>query len=196
MILEALVTTVDAKGVVNIAPMGPVVDRAITSIELRPFVGSRTYANLRATERAVVHVTDDCLLIARAAIGTVPPEGLVQPIEDGQYAVLTDACRWYAVRITAWQEHPQRPRAQCVIVRQQRNRDFFGLNRAHFAVIEAAILATRVHLIADEVLQSQLRQLATLVERAGGDRERQAFELLENYIGTTARKIDNESSSR
>lgn len=190
MILESLVTTIDAQGVVNLAPMGPVVDREITSIELRPFVGSRTYANLRATERAVVHVTDDCLLLARAAISTVDPAGLVEPIEGGAYSVLSDACRWYAVQITAWHEHPQRPRAECVIVRQQRNRDFFGLNRAQYAVVEAAILATRMHLIAAEVLQSQLRELATLVERAGGDRERQAFELLEKHIATAHGKHD------
>ncbi|WP_162275959.1 DUF447 domain-containing protein [Roseimaritima ulvae] len=182
-------TTTDAQGAVNIAPMGPVVDRAITSIELRPFVGSRTYANLRATNRAVVHVTDDCLLLARAAIGSVDSAGLVEPIRDGQFSVLRDACRWYAVEITAWHEHPQRPRAECVIVQQQRNRDFFGLNRAQYAVVEAAILATRIHLIAPEVLQSQLRELATLVERAGGDQERQAFELLEKHIAIAHGKI-------
>ncbi len=190
MILESLVTTIDGEGAVNIAPMGPVVDRAITSIELRPFLGSRTYDNLRASNRAVVHVTDDCLLLARAAIGRVDPAGLVDSIEGGQFAVLSDACRWYAVQITAWHEHPQRPRAECVIVRQQRNRDFFGLNRAQFAVVEAAILATRIHLIAAEVLQSQFRELATLVERAGGDRERQAFELLERHIATAHGKTD------
>ncbi len=190
MILESLVTTADSAGHVNIAPLGPVVDRDLTSFQLRPFVGSRTYANLRATHRAVVHVTDDCLLLARAAIGTVDPAGLVQPLAGhADCFTLRSACRWYALQITAWQDHPQRPTAECTILAQGRNRDFFGLNRAQYAVVEAAILATRVHLIADEVLQSQLRQLATLVERTGGDREQEAFALLEKYIATAPEKL-------
>ncbi|MCG8653076.1 MAG: DUF447 family protein, partial [Pirellulales bacterium] len=66
MILESIVTSVDAAGNVNIAPMGPRVetssqtrDLQITEFTLRPFQSSRTYANLVETGKAVIHVTDD-----------------------------------------------------------------------------------------------------------------------------------------
>lgn len=191
MILEAIVTTVDAEGVVNIAPLGPHVDRQLTRFELRPFVGSRTHANLRESGRATIHVTDDCLLLARSAIGWVDPAGLVRSVDDGDHWVLRDACRWFAVRVEKWHDHPQRPRARCIIVAHNRQRDFFGFNRAQYAVVEAAILATRVHLIAAEVLRTQLRQLATLVERTGGDREHEAFQLLEEYIANAPGKLES-----
>src|ERR1043166_8198807 len=46
MILEGLVTTLNADGGVNIAPMGPIVDEAMRHLILRPYQTSRTYANL------------------------------------------------------------------------------------------------------------------------------------------------------
>ncbi|QDS95285.1 hypothetical protein FF011L_40780 [Roseimaritima multifibrata] len=190
MILESLVTTVDATGKPHLAPLGPVVDRQFESFQLHPFVGTRTFANLQATGRAVVHVTDDSLLLARSAIGYVPAETLVEwvDIAGDRFPVLKDCCRWYALQMTDWEDHPQRPTVQSVILQQQRVRDFFGFNRAQSAVVEAAILATRVHLITDDVLRPQLQQLATLVERTGGDNEQQAFALLEKYIDQTASK--------
>lgn len=182
MILEALVTTVDAQGRVNIAPMGPVVDPAISQITLRPFVSSQTHANLRLNGRAVVHVTDDCLLLARAAIGTVEAEGLTEAIDEGRFHPLRDACRWYAVQVRQWSDHPQRPDAVCSIVNSQRRRDFFGLNRAKHAVVEAAILATRIHLLDPHTICQEMDRLAPLVEKTGSEAERTAFQLLEAYI--------------
>ena len=182
MILEAIVTTVDSQGRVNIAPMGPVVDAGIDRITLRPFVTSQTYANLRDNGRAVVNVTDDCLLLARAAIGQLEAEGLTAAIEDGRFHPLRDACRWYAVQVRQWSADPQRPDAVCSIVNSGRQRDFFGLNRAKHAVVEAAILATRTHLLAPHVIRQELDRLAPLVEKTGGDAERIAFQLLEAHI--------------
>lgn len=68
MILEGLVTTLDESDRVNIAPMGPIVDPSMTTLVLRPFKTSRTFANLRASRQGVFHVTDDVWLLARAAV--------------------------------------------------------------------------------------------------------------------------------
>ena len=64
-------------------------------------------------------------------------------------------------------------------------RDFWGFNRARHAVLEAAILATRVGLIPAEEIQQQMQQLASPVEKTAGDTERRAFALLEQYIETS-----------
>jgi hypothetical protein len=76
MILEGIVTTLDADGCVNVAPMGPIVDESMTALHFRPFQSSRTYANLKQTQCGVFHVVDDVLLLARAAIDRFesPPE--------------------------------------------------------------------------------------------------------------------------
>lgn len=186
MILESIVTTVDRDGQVNIAPMGPVVDEQITSICLRPFVSSRTFANLKATQRAVVHVTDDCLLLARAAIGELDPAGLTEPFDGGKFHPLRDCCRWYAVEVEQWSADTQRPDARCKIVQTSRHRDFFGLNRGKHAVVEAAILATRVHLMSADSIFQQIQLLKPLVEKTGGSAEHTAFAMLEEYIAGAA----------
>ena len=73
-VLEALVSTLDANGGPHLAPMGPQVPAAdFDRFTLRPFPTSQTYRNLLAHGEGVLHVTDDVLLLAKAAIGRVEP---------------------------------------------------------------------------------------------------------------------------
>ncbi len=169
MILEALVTTTNAKGAVNLAPMGPHVDGALTEFHLRPFHTSRTHANLRDNGKAVVHVTDDAELLARAAIDAIVQFPTYHQMSNDWY-VLNDCCRWYALEVTHWLEHPERPTAICRVAGQGRVRDFWGFCRAKHAVLEAAILATRVHLLPYEEIMQDIRRLRPLVEKTGAKR--------------------------
>jgi hypothetical protein len=63
-------------------------------------------------------------------------------------------------------------------------RDFFGLNRAKHAVVEAAILATRLHLIAPTEVLADYRKLRVLVEKTGGPAEHAAFDFLQAHVET------------
>jgi hypothetical protein len=151
-------------------------------LELRPFPTSRTYANLRAHPDGVLHVTDDVLLLARAAIGAIEtlPTLVSTTVVRGQ--ILQDACRAYEFRCVSFDNSAQRVSIQAEIVATHRFRDFFGLNRAMFAVVEAAILATRVsHLPLEEILAEYTR-LAVLVQKTGGPREHEAFAFLQDYV--------------
>ena len=47
LILEGIVTTRNADGSINVSPMGPLVDRGLTSFRFRPFQTSHTYQNLK-----------------------------------------------------------------------------------------------------------------------------------------------------
>lgn len=186
MILEAIVTTTDANGNVNIAPMGPAVDELYQSITLKPFRSSTTFTNLRDTSTAVVHVTDDVELIARGAIGKVDPAGVVEKV-GARWVKLVDCCRWFAVEIESWSEDPfhgnsMRPSAKCRIVHRGEQRPMFGLCRAKYAVVEAAILATRIELLGRDEVIRQLSPLRTLVEKTGGVAEHRAWQMLENYV--------------
>lgn len=182
MILEAVLTTLDADDAVNVAPMGPHVTPDLTQFTLKPFVGSRTHANLVGSHRATIHVTDDCLLIARAVTGRLDPLPEMFPIRDGRWQVLSDACRYFAVEVDHWEEDSLRPTAHCRIVESRHLRPFFGFNRAKHAVLEAAILATRTHLIERREIEAQLRRLQPLVEKTAGPAEEEAFELLKQFI--------------
>ena len=67
MIIESIVTTVALDGAVNCAPMGVEWDGTDdTAIVLKPFLETATYRNVVATRAAVVNITDDIRVFARA----------------------------------------------------------------------------------------------------------------------------------
>lgn len=194
MILESIVTTVGTDGRVNIAPMGPVVDGlSFRQFLLRPFESSQTFANLMASRHAVVHVTDDASLFARAAVGKIKSAGLVQPLDaEKQFFRLNDCHRWFALDVVSVSE--DRPRAEmvCRVVSSGVVRPFFGFNRAKHAIIEAAILATRTHLLPASEIHSQLAALVPLVEKTGSDADRDVFAVLVDQIHQRLRSESTE----
>jgi beta-RFAP synthase len=182
MILEGLVTTVSGAGQVNLAPMGPIVDDEMSTLVLRPFQSSTTLANLLEHPEGVFHVTDDVLLLARAAIGTVDPLPELFSAREVSGQVVAGACRWYEFRIEEADTSTERTRLTARIVHSGRIRDYFGLHRARHAVLEAAILATRVHILPLSEVRRQFAELAVVVDKTAGPTERQAFGLLEDYL--------------
>jgi hypothetical protein len=182
LILESLVTTRNPDGTVNIAPMGPIVDEGMTKLLLRPFKTSMTYQNLARTGCGVCHVTDDVLLLAQAAINRITPEPRLRPAAVVAVDALADACRWYEFRVTAIDASADRAQLHADVVHTERLREFFGFNRAKHAVLEAAILATRVHLSSSAALLEQFAALRVAVEKTAGPREEQAMALLAEYV--------------
>ena len=77
---------------------------------------------------------------------------------------------------------PLREEIAMEVVHSGRLRDFFGLSRAKHAVVEAAILATRISLVPIAEIRCELDRLAVLVEKTGGTGERRAFRFLQQYI--------------
>ena len=182
MILEGIVTTLGADGAVHIAPMGPTVDAAMERFTLRPFPTAQTYQNLRAHGEGVLHVTDDVLLLAQAALGAVDPLPPLLPPSQIRGFVLTGACRYHEFRVASFDDREQRMRIDCEVLHTGRLRDFFGFNRAKHAVVEAAILATRTHLLPLDEIEAEYRKLSVIVAKTGGPRERQAFEFLQGHV--------------
>jgi uncharacterized protein len=182
MILEGLVTSVSAAGEVNLAPMGPIVDETLTRLVLRPFHTSTTFRNLKERPCGVFHVVDDVLLIARAALDRLDaiPETVPAQLIDGR--VLRDCCRWYEFEIVACDDSTERTRLEAKVVHVGRVRDFIGFHRARHAVLEATIIATRLHLIPEAEVRSQLAALASPVEKTAGSHEREAFGLVCDYV--------------
>ena len=187
LILEGIMTSLSTHPVdgsmesrVNIAPMGPIVDEAMTRLVFRPFVTSTTYQNLKATGQGVFHVTDDALLVARAAIGSVvvDEQVSVRPAQKVMGLVLTGACRYYEVEVERLDDREERTRIEARVVARGRLRDFFGFNRAKHAVLEAAILTTRLHLIGPDQVRVRLDQLQISVDKTGSADEHRAMELL------------------
>ena len=182
MILEGIVTTVSHGGEVNIAPMGPRVEPDMRRFLLRPFPTSRTYQNLKANGEGVLHVTDDVLLLARAAVGEVEPMPALVPAARVKGFVLTECCRYYEFQVRSIDESEQRVRIEAEVVHSGVLREFFGFNRAKHAVLEAAILATRTDFLTLDEIEAEYRKLKVLVDKTGGEQEHQAFAFLQQYV--------------
>jgi len=182
MILEGLCTTRNLDGSVNVAPMGPIVNAELTTFHFRPYQTSTTYQNLKRTGQGVFHVTDDVELIAQAAIGQLheTPQFLKTDIVEG--AVLASACRWYEFRVTRIDDSLLRTEIETELVHVGRLRDFFGFNRAKHAVLEAAILATRLRLIPLDEIKSRFYELEIAVEKTAGPVERRTYAMLKQYL--------------
>jgi hypothetical protein len=188
MILEGIVTTISPNGVVNIAPMGPHVDADMRRLLLRPFPTAQTYRNLKAHGEGVLHVTDDVLLLARAALGPVEPPPAQVPAAHVRGFVLSGACRFYEFRVRSVDDTEQRVRIEADVVHRGRLRDFFGFNRAKHAVVEAAILATRTDFLPLDDIQAEYDKLAVIVDKTGGEQEREAFAFLRRHVERVKRQ--------
>ena len=182
LILEGLVTSLNADGSVNLSPMGPRTDRAVTHLVLRPFQSSQTYRNLKRHGEGVFHITDDVELIARAAIGRLDALPPLVPAPAIRGFVAADACRWFAFRVRELDDRAERTTIVCDVVDRGTIRDFLGFNRAKHAVLEAAIFATRVGILPAEQVRAEIERLASPVDKTAGEAERRAFALLTSYI--------------
>lgn len=187
MILEGIVTTLDCHDELNVAPMGPRVDETFATLVLRPFRTSRTYANFKARPYGVFHVVDDALLLARAAIGELREMPETFPAKRIAGRVLAAACRWYEFEIGACDDAQERAAFEARVVHSGRLRDFFGFNRAKHAVVEGAILATRMHLLPAGEIAAEFERLRVIVHKTAGPRELEAFELLERHVQAAGR---------
>ena len=108
-LLEGIVTTLDAAGKPHIAPMGPIVDADFNWLLLRPFRTSATFANLKRSGEGVLHVTDDVLLLARAAVGALDPLPPLIRANKVHGWVLADCCRYHEFRVTSMDDSEPRP---------------------------------------------------------------------------------------
>ena len=182
MIVEGIVTTLNRDDELNIAPMGPIVDERMTTFVFRPFQSSTTYRNLKERPYGVFHIVDDVLLIAQAALDRLEKLPATQNAERIVGRVLTDCCRWYEFEVASVDDSSQRTSFNTTVVHTGRIRDMFGFNRAKHAVLEATILATRLHLVPEVDVRKQLEALASPVEKTAGPQEQAAFLLVTKFV--------------
>jgi hypothetical protein len=178
VIVETIVTTLSPGGEVNVAPMG--VEWSDTTLVLKPFLETTTYRNVTATGAAVVNLIDDVRVFARAAISNPVYPTVAAATVRG--VVLADCCSWREIELRTLDDTPPRARIEMAVVHHGTRRDFIGFNRARHAVLEAAIYATRVHMLPRAYIESELARLQVIVDKTAGPAEQEAMRLLADYI--------------
>lgn len=178
MIIESIVTTVSEKGEANFAPMGVTIGEE--EVLIRPYKDSATYRNLAATGAAVVNLTDSSHLFAESAISSHQYSTVPAELVTGR--VLTDACSYYECTVSDADTASARAIFRCTILKKGILREFIGFNRAKNAIIEAAILATRVRFLGTAQILQEYRRLTEIVQKTGGEQEAQAMRSLLDYV--------------
>jgi hypothetical protein len=193
MIRETIVTTLNEEGRVHIAPLGliaePLGAEGLGPEHLgaegdqwiiAPFRPSTTLDNLQANPFAVANFTDDVLIFAGCLTGK--RDWPTRPATRVPGAVLEGTLAHAELEVVQVEEDEQRPRFHCRIVHAQNHGPFKGFNRAQAAVIEAAILASRLHMLPRDKIEQELGYLQIAVEKTGGPREHAAWRLLVEKI--------------
>jgi uncharacterized protein len=178
VIIETIVTSTAPDGTINFAPMG--VEWQDDALVLKPFLETTTFRNVGAGRVAVVNLTDDVMLFARAALSD--PQFPSFPAAVVRGVVLEAACSWREVEVVGLDDTPPRSRIESRVVHRGFRREFIGFNRARHAVLEATILATRTHLVPMEQIREEVARLQVIVDKTAGPREQEAMAFVTEYV--------------
>ena len=190
MIRESIVITANADGSPHIAPIGVIVEPG--ALVIAPFRPSGTLDNLTARGVATVNYTDDVRVYAGCLTGrrdwpVVPAQHIAAPR-------LANALAHEEVEVVETIADPQRPRLRCRVVHRATHAPFQGFNRAQAAVVEAAILVSRLHMLPRDKIAREMEYLAIAVTKTAGEREREAWDWLLARIAAFDREKEKEAS--
>ena len=170
-IRESIITTLRTDGSAHIAPMG--VHETERGLMLAPFKPSATLENLLRHGTATINYTDDVRVYAGSLTNrhnwpTVPTEHI-------QGIRLRDCLAHAEVQVHLHEDDETRPHFYCKIVYEHMHRPFHGYNRAQSAVIELAILVSRLHMLPAEKIDAEIEYLRIGLEKTAGKREQEAW---------------------
>lgn len=178
MIHETVVTTLSMHGTVHVAPMGVRFDG--NSVILMPFRPSVTYDNIVATRCAVVNFTTDVRVFAGCVTGRRVWPTL--PASEVPCVRLAGALAHAELRLTRASDDPLRPVLTMQRVADATHGAFTGFNRAQAAVIEGAVLVSRLHLLPREKIETEIGYLKIAIDKTAGPDEHEAWQWLIHAI--------------
>jgi uncharacterized protein len=170
-IIETIVTTSNAEGLVHIAPLGLIQEGEHWVIA--PFKPSRTLDNLRAIPHFTASHTDDVRIFAGCVTGRKDwPTVRTTKIAGGR---LADCVAHWELTVERVVEDDMRPRFIAKIVHIETHKPWSGYNRAEAAVLELAVLTTRLRMLPPEKIDNELKYLEIAISKTAGPREEEAW---------------------
>ena len=122
---------------------------------------------------AVANYTDDVRIFAGCLTGR--RDWPLAASDHVPVARLAGALAHAELAVTRVSEHEQRPRFHTRVVHRVSHAPFAGLNRAKAAVIEAAILVSRLDFLPREKIEREIDYLRIAVEKTAGAAEQEAW---------------------
>ena len=173
-IRETIVTTVDKDGAVHIAPLG-IIEQGNKWI-LAPFRPSKTLENLASVPYAIANYTDDMLVFAGCVTGR--RDWPTVPVENCPVPRLKAALSHSVLKVVSVSDDRLRPQHLCEIVAEATHAPFTGMNRAKAAILELAILVSRLHMLPTEKVDAEIAYLTIAIEKTAGPDEQKAWSWL------------------
>ena len=174
MIREVIVTTRDADSHAHIAPMGVHVIQNV--LVIAPFKPSQTLDNLLREPRAAINYTDDVRVFAGCLTGRRDWPVCATDRIDG--VRLTDCLAHAEVEVSNQEEDEVRPRFHCKVVHETMHEPFRGFNRAQGAIVELAILVSRLDRLPRDKIEQEVDYLKIAIDKTAGAYEREAWKWL------------------
>jgi hypothetical protein len=178
MIRETIVSTVDDAGRVHFAPLGIIAEDDGWTIA--PFRPSKTFDNLSVVPLAVANFTDDVRIFAGCLTGR--RDWPTATCEEIAVPRLAGAIAHAELAVTHTTQDEQRPRFHCRVLRTVAHAPFMGFNRAQAAVVEAAILVSRLHMLPREKVEREIAYLQIAVSKTAAPAEEEAWKWLTEAI--------------
>jgi hypothetical protein len=189
-IRESIVTTLNPDGTAHVAPLGVIVEAPY--LVIAPFHPSRTLDNLRRHPFACVNYTADVRVFA----GCVTRRQRDWPVLAAERTTgwrLASALAHSEVEVVEVVEDPQRPRFRCGTVHEVAHAPFLGFNRAQAAVIEGAILVSRLHMLPADKVEQEFGYLKIAIAKTAGASEAEAWGWLMDAVAAAGFKPPSSS---
>ena len=173
-ILESIVGTCNEDGSTYLAPMGVWEEDSHTV--LAPFKPSRTLDNLKRSGYAVINRTDDVRIFAGCLCGRREwdlTESKHIPVKR-----LKVALSHIEVEVVDFKDDELRPQLHTKTLYEATHAPFVGFNRAQSAVVELAILVSRLDRLPPEKILSELGYLKIAIDKTAGANELEAWSWL------------------
>lgn len=171
VIYEAVVSTVGPDGRPHVAPMG--VRYVEGGVVLMPFKPSTTHDNIVATGHAVLNIVVDTRVFAGCVTGRRDwPTRAAERIAGVR---LQAALSHVELCLAGREDDVQRPRLHMARVHEAQHAPFIGFNRAQAAVLEGAVLVSRLHMLPPAKVDSEMAYLQIAIDKTAGPAEYEAW---------------------
>lgn len=189
MIYETIISTIDAEGNAHVTPFGITMQNDLVIIS--PYKPSATLANILATEHAVMNLTDDVRVFAGAL--TRRQAWALLPATKVAGFRLLDTLAHKELKLVKVVDDALRPQLFLEVVHEEHHQSFLGFNRAQAAVIELAVLVSRLTRLPMEKITQDINCHTIAIEKTAGARELEAWGWLMEAVNNHQAAINGEN---
>ena len=174
LIYETIVTSLDAGHQPHLTPFGVREENGLVLIA--PFRPSASLDNFMLHRTAVINLTDDVRIFAGALTGR--RDWPMRPAAHVKGVVLEDVLCHRELELVEVRDDKVRPELLFKVTHEVNHRAFRGFNRAQAAVIELAVLVSRLHMLPMNKIDDEVAYLQIAINKTAGERELTAWQWL------------------